>query len=711
MKLLSAALALVLSLAAGLGTASAQPQPVRIVVNDVQVPVPAAAQFEQGVLIAAIAPVVQAFGATAAWDPAAATMIVTGAGGTTVRLIAGQTTATAGAASWTLPVPPSVRGGTLVGPVASVLRRLSAFVKEDPAAGTLEATTQITDVAWHTDAGTVVVSVAASGPVRAVDRVFHDPERIVVDLTSAVIRLTDPDRAIGSGPVVGMRAAQFQLHPYVTRVVFDLAHPVPERIAVSPGTVTVTLVVGSAIPGAAATGPARVPQTPATTQVTVPPAAVQPPPLRDSRPPAPTAAYVPQAPQAPLHDSRPPVPTTAYVPPAPQSPLRDSRPPAPTVAYVPPVRQAPLQDSRPPVTAGGPPAPAGAAHAPAATPTPVASGSGAPAVAALPAGVPEPLALPPLPPFADRPGAFHVNDVTYDEGAGRLVIHASQHITYSVAQWVYPDRLAIDISGGVFLDRRKDVEIGTSSIRNIVVSQFDLRPNVTRILVHLNQKVAYATASADRGRTLTVTFGGAAVRSQAAVGPGPGAVASPGAPTVVIDPGHGGGDPGAIGPTGLHEADVTLAIGKMVRDLLERQGVHTALTRTDDSSVALEDRPDLAQRDGGILFLSIHANASVNRGAQGTTTYYYTPQSQALAAAVQTEVARALGEPDRGVQTERFYVIVNAPMPSALIETLFISNPKEETMLRDPAVQQRIADAIARGVEDYLVGQSQATSH
>jgi len=387
MKLLSAALALVLSLAAGLGTGSAQPQPVRIVVNDVQVPVPAAAQFEQGVLIAAIAPVVQAFGATAAWDPAAATMIVTGAGGTTVRLVAGQTTATAGAASWTLPVPPSVRGGTLVGPVASVLRRLGAFVKEDPAAGTLEATTQITDVAWHTDAGTVVVSVAATGPVRAVDRVLHNPERIVVDFTSAVIRLTDPDRAIGSGPVVGMRAAQFQLHPYVTRVVFDLAHPVPERIAVSPGTVTVTLVVGSAIPGAAATGPAQVPQTPATTQVTVPPAAVQPPPLRDSRPPAPTAAYVP---------------------PAPQAPLRDSRPPAPTVAYVPPVRQAPLQDSRPPVTAGGPPAPAGAAHAPAATPTPVASGSGTPAVAARPAGVPEPLALPPLLPMWFVPVAIRV---------------------------------------------------------------------------------------------------------------------------------------------------------------------------------------------------------------------------------------------------------------------------------------------------------------
>ena len=185
----------------------------------------------------------------------------------------------------------------------------------------------------------------------------------------------------------------------------------------------------------------------------------------------------------------------------------------------------------------------------------------------------------------------------------------------------------------------------------------------------------------------------------------------PGAPTVVIDPGHGGEDPGAIGPTGLHEADVTLAIGKMARDALERRGVHTVLTRTDDSSVALEDRPDLAQRAGGILFVSIHANASVNRGAQGTTTYFYTPQSQALAAAIQEQVSRALGEPDRGVQTERFYVIVNAPMPAALIETLFISNPKEETMLRDPAVQQRIANAIAQGVANYLAEQSQPTTH
>jgi N-acetylmuramoyl-L-alanine amidase len=331
-----------------------------------------------------------------------------------------------------------------------------------------------------------------------------------------------------------------------------------------------------------------------------------------------------------------------------------------------------------------------------------------PTQASAPAASPEPLALAPLPAFDDRPGAFHVYGVTYDGAAGRLVVHASQPFTYALAQWQYPDRLAIDISGGVFLERRKDVEVGAPSIRNIVVSQLDLSPNVTRILVHLTQKIPYVTASTDRGRTLAVTFLDAGARIQAP--PASGAL-GPRAPVVVIDPGHGGDDPGAIGAGGLREADVTLAIGRLTRDALQRQGVHVILTRTDDSSVALEDRPDFAQRAGATVFVSIHANASGNRNAQGTTTYFYSPQSQALAAAIQQEVVAALGEPDRGVQTARFYVIVNATMPAVLIEIAFISNAKEEAMLRDPAVQQRIAAAIARGIEAYLGQQAQVAPH
>ena len=74
---------------------------------------------------------------------------------------------------------------------------------------------------------------------------------------------------------------------------------------------------------------------------------------------------------------------------------------------------------------------------------------------------------------------------------------------------------------------------------------------------------------------------------------------------------------------------------------------------------------------------------------------------------VQSEVAQALGEPDRGVRTADFYVLVNTPMPSVLVETAFITNPSEEAMLRDPAIQRRIADAVARAIEKYLAAQRQ----
>ena len=436
---------------------------------------------------------------------------------------------------------PSVRDGTMFGPVASVLRRLGAYVKEDAAAGTLEAVYQITSVTWKTDAvGGVVVSVTATGPVRAEDSVFHNPERLVVDLESAVIRLTDPDRAIGSGPVVGVRAAQFQVHPYVTRLVFDLASPLPHHVTTGPGLVTVVLGAedqrtATASPGAPAapgqaagassdaTGAAsaavsQAPPTPGGTPPAAPSVTDQVAPLRDSRPPSSRADQAAPSPSAPLRDSRPPSPSVDQVPSPSPVPPGDSRPPAQSAVEAPSSPPAPLRDSRPPVAAGGgrPSVPSNAAHAPAANATPEAGASGAPSV--LPAGSPEPLAPPPLPQFVDRPGAFHVNEVTYDEDAGRLVVHASQRFTYAVAQWVYPDRLAIDISGGVFLDRRKDVEVGTTAIRNVVVSQFNLRPNMTRILVHLNGKIAYTTASTDGGRTLTVTFGGTGARPV----PGPG---------------------------------------------------------------------------------------------------------------------------------------------------------------------------------------------
>jgi N-acetylmuramoyl-L-alanine amidase len=605
--------------------APAAPAPaLRVVVNDAEVSLPAPPEMRSGVLVAPLEPLVQAFGGTAAWDPATRTLTVTGVSGRTLRLVAGQTRVTSPDGAWDLPAPPTVRGDVVWGPAAAVLWGLGAYVKVDDAAGVLEAVSQVTGVAWRRDGGALAVAITATGPVRATGHLLRNPDRLAVDLASAVIRLPSQDEAVGAGGVLRVRSAQFHVRPYVTRVVLDLDHPMPFTIAAAPGAVTVALG-GS----------------PAGAQPSAAPAAASNTPSPDG-----TSAGSPAT----------PVPRPAGAAPAGGSAAQGPDTPAVPVAIaVPP-------------SAGGPVAP-------------------------------EPVALPPLPEFVDGPGAFHVRGAAYDErgGAGQVTIRASRPLVYTVHEFVYPDRLAIDIAGGVFPPRRQDLEVGTGTVRNVIVSQFRLRPNVVRVLIHLQHKAAYTVVPADGGRSLVVAFPAAGPR-----------VARE--PAVIIDPGHGGADSGALGPGGLREADVTLSIGRLVGEALAREGVRAVLTRTDDTTVPLEDRPDLAQRNGGVAFVSIHANASRDPEAAGTETYYRTPESQALAALVQGEVVQALGEPDRGVRTADFYVLVNTPMPSVLVEVAFISNPAEEALLRDPAVQRRVAEAIARAVVTFLAAERQAAA-
>lgn len=311
----------------------------------------------------------------------------------------------------------------------------------------------------------------------------------------------------------------------------------------------------------------------------------------------------------------------------------------------------------------------------------------------------EPRALPPLPEFADGPGAFHVLAVRYAlrDGRGRLVISTSQPVTPVIRQFAYPDRLAIDLPGGVFVPRREDLEVGSASIRNIVVAQTQVEPNLTRVVVYLRRKAKYSTSPGEDGRGLVFALDD---RS------GPERVRR----AVVIDPGHGGADSGAIGPTGLRECDVTLDIARHVAEMLEGRGVPVSLTRTADTTVALEDRTDIARREHALAFVSIHANASLSSARRGTETYYASRESGPLAAVIQTEIVRELGEPDRGTHIDDFYVIVNVPAPAILVETAFISNPVEERLLRDPARRRLIAEAIARGLIKFLAARTaQAT--
>jgi len=182
-----------------------------------------------------------------------------------------------------------------------------------------------------------------------------------------------------------------------------------------------------------------------------------------------------------------------------------------------------------------------------------------------------------------------------------------------------------------------------------------------------------------------------------------------------VDPGHGGGDAGAIGPTGLEEKAVNLDVSLMLRDLLEAQGAEVLMTREDDSAVSINQRWQMANDWEADRFISIHHNGVLDAGVNGTETWIHydaSPQAVQLAGAVQEELVDELGLPDRGVKrtlidsVTDFGVLKYTYMPAVLTEASFITNPEEEQRLSGNLYLMREAGAIMRGICIESIGAS-----
>ncbi len=218
--------------------------------------------------------------------------------------------------------------------------------------------------------------------------------------------------------------------------------------------------------------------------------------------------------------------------------------------------------------------------------------------------------------------------------------------------------------------------------------------------------------------------------------------------TIVIDPGHGGHDPGAVGAKGTKEKDITLAISQRLARRLEAAGFgRVVLTRTDDYYLNLSDRTAVANQYGADLFVSIHCNASENRKAQGSETFFCSEQASSQEAARVAAFENSFAEPEelarqeslvdiewvlfrlhrrliwkdaqriatdlqdglravtqiksRGTESAGFFVLKKARMPSVLVETAFISNPDEEQLLAKEAIQEQIASTLAARLTAY----------
>jgi N-acetylmuramoyl-L-alanine amidase len=215
---------------------------------------------------------------------------------------------------------------------------------------------------------------------------------------------------------------------------------------------------------------------------------------------------------------------------------------------------------------------------------------------------------------------------------------------------------------------------------------------------------------------------------------------------VVIDAGHGGKDPGAIGPTGLREKDVVLKIAKKVASRLKKDlGCQVILTRNGDRFLPLTQRTAIANAKKADIFVSIHANAAPNRRASGVETYFLNfaldeeamrvaarenatstkrigdlknilndimkntkvDESSRLAGYVQKEVVKNLRKKygnvkSKGVKQAPFFVLIGARMPSVLVEVSFISNRKEEKRLKSNRYLDRVAEGIVNGIKSYI---------
>jgi len=287
--------------------------------------------------------------------------------------------------------------------------------------------------------------------------------------------------------------------------------------------------------------------------------------------------------------------------------------------------------------------------------------------------------------------ANHFSLVDYSETAsGEIAVDVefSRPTDVQASFLTGPPRLVLDFASTIYDEATKRIPVKVGGVREIRVGQFQREPPTVRVVVELKQTLNYRVLREGAGERYYVQFYRGELRGG----------------TVLLDAGHGGSDPGAIGVNGAQEKDIAIAITKSVEAKLKRLGYRVYLTRSSDRFVSLGERADYANRLLPAIYVSIHANWMEDPRFSGMMAFHFAGSvpGQALAAMMQRHLVGATGAVDRGVRTANFFVLRETVVPAVLIETGFISNAVEEMRLRDPGYQSQVADGIAGGIDEYF---------
>jgi N-acetylmuramoyl-L-alanine amidase len=346
------------------------------------------------------------------------------------------------------------------------------------------------------------------------------------------------------------------------------------------------------------------------------------------------------------------------------------------------------------------------------------------------------------------PGKIEVKNIRYWSTPDyiRVVIDLSEPIEFSKNRILNPDRLYFDLMNTMIAKEVKTIlPVGDGILKVVRAGQF--KPDIVRVVLDLEEIADYnAFVLDDPARFVIDVYGKEKVKKPDTV------IAKR---RIVIDAGHGGHDPGAVGPRGLYEKDVVLDIALKLRKILSSDPLNEVfLTRETDVFIPLEERIVIANKKNADFFVSIHANASPGRQARGIETYLlnWTDNEEAnkvaarenqislkkmkvmnrkmqmddldiiksdllrqnkrdesikLAHYIQKSMVSTLDNGnkdtlDLGVKQALFYVLFGARMPSVLVEVSFISNPEEEKLLSKDSYKKQIAEAIAEGLNKYI---------
>lgn len=277
-------------------------------------------------------------------------------------------------------------------------------------------------------------------------------------------------------------------------------------------------------------------------------------------------------------------------------------------------------------------------------------------------------------------------EVASSKTGSDIIIKGNGNLKPSIEFDEVSRRLFVDIPDAIMESQMKVIMVGDGLVDRITAIQAD--DTTVQLAVALNSYAGHEVKRSENNGEVVLKVFNSPLRNK----------------LVAIDPGHGGTDPGAVGPTGLYEKTVNLDIAKRLERLLKIAGAEVLLTRNDDSDVYLPKRVEIVHNAKADIFVSIHSNGVTQYYPSGTEAYYYSnpTMSKKLADYINKNIVNDLDLINRGVKRKDYYVIKGNKMPSVLIEVAFITNLNEEKLLKEPLFREKVAQSIYKGIVEYF---------